>query len=172
MIRKGQEADISSVGRIYEKILEQEAAGLCTTGWIPGVYPVEATARAAQERGDLFVWDEEGRILAGAMINQIQVDCYAEGNWSWEAPEDQVMVLHTLVVDPDGGHRGIGRSFVAFYEDYAREHGCTVLRMDTNARNRRARDLYKSLGYREADIVPCVFNGIPDVLLVLLEKKL
>ena len=26
--------------------------------------------------------------------------------------------------------------------------------------------------YREADIVPCVFNGIPDVSLVLLEKNL
>jgi len=32
--------------------------------------------------------------------------------------------------------------------------------------------LYKRLGYREAGIVPCVFNGIPDVMLVCLEKKL
>ncbi|CCX75214.1 acetyltransferase GNAT family [Dorea sp. CAG:105] len=32
--------------------------------------------------------------------------------------------------------------------------------------------MYKRFGYREADIVPCEFNGIPGVQLVLLEKRL
>ena len=54
----------------------------------------------------------------------------------------------------------------------ARENGCTVLRMDTNAKNAAARRLYQKLGYAEPDIVPCTFNGIPNVRLVLLEKKL
>ena len=60
----------------------------------------------------------------------------------------------------------------AYYENYAREHGCSCLRMDTNERNCSARALYKKLGYREASVVPCEFNGIPDVQLVCLEKKL
>ncbi len=75
-------------------------------------------------------------------------------------------------VEPEAGSHGIGPAFVRFYEDYARQSGCTVLRMDTNARNLRARQMYARLGYREADIVPCEFNGIPGVQLVLLEKKL
>ena len=33
-------------------------------------------------------------------------------------------------------------------------------------------ELYKKLGYKEVSIVPCVFNGIPDVNLVCLEKHL
>ena len=44
--------------------------------------------------------------------------------------------------------------------------------MDTNARNVRARAMYAKLGYVEADIVPCVFNGIEGVQLVCLEKTL
>lgn len=44
--------------------------------------------------------------------------------------------------------------------------------MDTNARNTAARALYKKLGYQEIGIVPTVFNGIPDVQLVLIEKTL
>ena len=63
-------------------------------------------------------------------------------------------------------------SNMQFYEDTARERGCAVLRMDTNAKNAAARRLYAHLGYREADIVPCAFNSIPNVRLVLLEKKL
>lgn len=50
--------------------------------------------------------------------------------------------------------------------------GCPYLRMDTNARNKTARKLYAGLGYWEAGIMPCVFNGIPGVQLVCLEKKL
>ena len=47
-----------------------------------------------------------------------------------------------------------------------------LFRSDTNERNIAARHLYASLGYREADIVPCDFNRIPKIHLVLLEKKL
>ena len=36
--------------------------------------------------------------------------------------------------------------------------------MDTNEKNAAARRLYARLGYREAGIVPCVFNGIKGVV--------
>ena len=44
--------------------------------------------------------------------------------------------------------------------------------MDTNERNLAARRLYARLGYREAGVVGCTFNGIPGVRLVCLEKTL
>ena len=61
---------------------------------------------------------------------------------------------------------------VKFYENYALENGCSELRIDTNERNRAARKVYNKLGYKEVDIVPTVFNGMPDVNLVLLDKYL
>lgn len=82
------------------------------------------------------------------------------------------MVLHTLVVDLDAGRGGIGSGFVKFTENYAGKCGCSVLRIDTNEKNGAARRMYGKLGYIESDIVPCVFNGINGVNLVLLEKKL
>lgn len=82
------------------------------------------------------------------------------------------MVLHTLVISPCRAGKGYGKAFVAFYENYARENGCHYLRIDTNARNSNARAMYTRLGYTEIGIVPTVFNGIPDMQLVLLEKKL
>ena len=63
--------------------------------------------------------------------------------------------------------KGCGRAFVAFYEDYAKQHGCIALRMDINT---RARNLYQRLGYEEIGIVESNFNGIPNVRLVCLEK--
>ena len=171
VIRKAQEKDIPEVARIYDEIHEAEAAGETVTGWIRGVYPVERTARAALERGDLFVLEAEG-IVGAAVINQLQVDVYEGAAWQHPAPEDRVMVLHTLVIAPKKKGRGYGRAFVSFYEDYALSRGCPYLRMDTNARNLNARAVYRKLGYREVDVVPCVFNGIEGVELVLLEKKM
>ena len=99
-------------------------------------------------------------------------DSYAEGAWEFSARDEEVCVLHTLVVSPSTSGKGYGKKFVKFYEDYALSHGCPELRMDTNARNAAARGLYKKLGYKEIGIVPTEFNGIPDVQLVLLEKHL
>ena len=82
------------------------------------------------------------------------------------------MVLHTLVVSPRAAGNGRGRAFVRYYEEYARAQGCRYLRMDTNAKNSRARAMYQKLGYSEIGVIPTVFNGIAGVSLVLLEKAL
>ena len=109
---------------------------------------------------------------AAGIINKTQVDVYEGAPWTYAAEPDEVCVLHTLTVEPSCAGGGIGTKFVAFYEEYAAAHGCTVLRIDTNAKNAAARRLYARLGYREAGIVPCVFNGLAGVNLVLLEKKI
>ena len=172
MIRRAAEGDIPAVAVIYDKLHTEEEAGRATIGWIRGVYPTEDTARQAIGRDDLFVLEEDGRIQGAAIINQTQVDAYRGGSWRYKAVDSEIMVLHTLVIDPDAAGRGYGRQFVAFYEDFARKNRCKVLRMDTNSRNTRARAMYGKLGYREAGIAPCTFNGIEGVELVLLEKIL
>ena len=91
-------------------------------------------------------------------------------SWSRRIGEDDALVLHTLVIDPSSSGNGYGTRFVRFYEELAASYGIHDLRMDTNERNQRARRLYARLGYREAGIIPTVFNGIEGVGLVLLEK--
>ena len=172
VIREAQEADLPQAAAIYDRILDRQERGLTYVGWLQGVYPTLSTARAAFQANEFFVLEEGGIVVASARINREQVDVYAQVPWVYPASADQVMVMHTLTVDPDRGRRGYGRVFVAFYEDYARKSGCTCLRIDTNEKNENARRLYAKLGYREAGVVPCVFNGIPGVNLVCLEKKL
>ena len=172
MVRKATHTDISAVTEIYNRIHDQEEQGLTTIGWIREIYPTEATAQAAYEKGEMYVMEEDGNIVAAAKINREQDPSYALANWAHPAKEQEIMVLHTLVVAPERSGKGYGTKFVAFYEQYALENGCPYLRMDTNERNKAARALYNKLGYTEVGIVPCQFNGIPSVNLVCLEKKL
>ena len=173
IVRKATLKDLPGIVRIYDEIHDREEAGEVTIGWLRGVYPTEQTAADSIGRGDMFVQeDETGAIVGTGIINQAQVDVYADGNWEHPAADDEVMVLHTLIVSVRPEHRGSGNSFLEFYENYAREHGSMFLRLDTNAKNTNARDFYRKHGYHEIGIVPTVFNGIPGVDLVLLEKKL
>ena len=172
MIRKATLDDLDAISAIYDAIHDREEAGLAVIGWNRAIYPTRASGEAAILAGEMYVLEEEGRVLAAAKINQKQEESYAEGTWTHDASDSEVLVLHTLVVHPEAVGRGIGTRFVAFYEECAARMACPYLRMDTNARNAAARALYKKLGYIEVSIVPCVFNGIAGVNLVLLEKTL
>lgn len=171
LIRKATHTDISAIEQIYSDIHTCEENGETAIGWIRDVYPTRATAQAALLRDDLFVGEADGEIVGAAVINQVQVEEYVYGSWHYKAADEEVAVLHTLVISPKASGKGYGREFVSFYEEYALENNCPYLRIDTNERNVRARAMYKKLGYTEVGVVPCDFNGIKGVNMVLLEKK-
>ena len=172
IIRPAAAHDLARIEEIYDTIHTAEEAGKVSIGWVRGVYPTRATAQAGLDAGDLFVLADGGTVYAAGRINREQVPVYAEVPWAHDAAPEQVLVLHTLVVDPTIAGHGYGTQFVRFYARRARALGCTVLRIDTNAKNTAARRLYARLGFREAAIVPCTFNGIAGVELVCLEKRL
>lgn len=171
-IRKAVRADIDAISEIYEHIHDEEESGRMTIGWRRGIYPVRATAEAAVSLGDMFVLEDGGKVLAAGRINLQQVPEYADIDWLYKAADDEVWVLHTLVVEPSANGRGYARAFLEFYENYALERGCHVLRIDTNERNAAARAMYAKHGWRESGTVPCTFNGLPGVHMVCLEKKI
>lgn len=173
MIRKAEKCDIPQIAEIYNKLHTMEEEGKTSIGWVRNIYPTEETAAEAIKSGDMYVLEKENKICAAARINKIQVPEYANASWKYkDVSDDDIMVLHTLVVDPSCSGKGYGTSFVKFYENYATGNNCHHLRMDTNFINMAARKLYAKLGYWEADVVPCMFNGISNVRLVCLEKKI
>ena len=172
IIRKAVHADLDAVENIYNELHQAEEDDQISVGWKRDIYPIRSTAEEALKRDDLFVLEYNGIVSGAGMINKIQVDVYHEAPWEYSVKDDQICVLHTLVISPKVSGKGLGTSFVRFYEEYAKEHGCSELRLDTNERNKTARAMYAKLGYKEISIVPTTFNGIHDVNLVLLEKKI
>lgn len=170
--RKATMGDLDAIAGIYSRTHDAEEAGLTTIGWKRAIYPTRETALASLERDDMYVCEVDGKMVATGIINQIQVDVYADVEWSREAADEEVLVLHTLAVDPAARYDGVGKGFVQFYEDMGREMNCIDLRMDTNATNKIARNFYRELGFTEVGIVPTVFNGLPGINLVMLEKVL
>lgn len=172
IIRKATQKDSVVVQKIYDNIHTEEENGRATIGWIRGIYPDARTIKDALERQDLFVAESDGKIIGTVIFNQLQVDSYKDAPWQYDAPASEIMVMHTLVIDPSEKGRGLGKEVAKFYEQYALDNGCHYLRIDTNEKNSTARSFYKKLGYKEIGIKGCTFNGIKGVNLVLLEKKI
>ena len=62
-IRRAAKEDISAITAIYDAVLQKEEQGQYTIGWIRGIYPTEDTAKTAVECGDMFVMEEDGKLL-------------------------------------------------------------------------------------------------------------
>ncbi len=170
--RKAEEEDLEAVAALYEASLDEEEAERTTTGWKRGIYPTAATAEEAIQKGTLYLAEAEGRLVGAAKIDREQPEAYQHIQWTMQPEVDKIAILHTLAIHPLEKGKGYGSDFVAFYEDLAREMGCSHLRLDTNERNAPARALYQKLGYTEAGITPCIFNGIEGVNLVCFEKEM
>ena len=149
IIRKATKQDIPFISQIFSDIHTSEEKGHTSIGWVRDIYPTSQTAEMALKRQDLFVEEDEGKIVGTAIINQLQVDSYKGASWRYDVPDNEIMVLHTLAISPKESRKGYGKKFVSYYEEYARSCGCNYLRMDTNEKNATARAMYQKLGYEE-----------------------
>lgn len=171
-IRKATEADLPYIDIIYGDVHTAQEKGKLITGWDRDIYPIRSTAEESIARDDLFVQEDNGKIVGTGIINHVQADMYKGAEWKYDESDDEIMVIHTLVISPKVARKGYGKEFLDFYQKYAREKGCKALRLDTNERNLNARAFYEKLGYEQVGIVGCDFHGLQNIRLVLFEKKL
>lgn len=172
-IEKASEKDIDAVAEIYNLIHQLEEDGKLSIGWDRNIYPIKETAQVAYEDDSLFVMRIKEKVIASAIINQLQPAGYDEVDWNFPADDDKVGVLHTLVVHPAYTNMGLGKKFVAYFEDHCRSLGYEVARLDTQSKNLGPFKLYPKLGYSLAAIKKVPFQNLPaKVELAMYEKRL
>ena len=172
MIRHATAADLDAVCAIYKEIFDKERSGECYTQWIEGVYPTPETAARGVAAGTMFVLEEGGEVLASMILNSHQAAEYYEIPWLYGASDEDVLVIHTLVVSPRAAGRGVGTRMVDFATGFAMGRGCAVIRLDTNAKNTPAQRFYDRCGYRLVGNHHAIHEGVLDTELVYLERKL
>lgn len=171
-IRKAETTDLDGVVRVYDAVHDdQEVHGNCTN-WQRGVYPTRSTAEKSLAEGTLYVLLTDGILTGTAIFNHEQLPEYRQVQWQYPGQGDQIMVIHTLCIDPGASGRGYAATMVSYAEELARRQGCTAMRLDTYEGNFPARALYTKLGYRLAGAAEFFFQGFIHEVLVLFEKAL
>jgi GNAT superfamily N-acetyltransferase len=172
MIRPAVSDDIEKIAQTYDELLQWEQENGSTTNWVSGLYPTRKVPEDKIPVGEMFVLEENGDICASMVLNHDQLPEYADIEWLYPAENNECLVIHTLCIPPSKAHRGYGKKMVQFAFDYAKTHGCKVIRIDTYENNEPAKSLYQKLGFRIAGYGECLFQGLIPEKLAYLEYLL
>lgn len=147
MIRIATLEDILEIEKIYNEILDYEEQTVSYTNWQKGLYPTVDYAQCAIDNNTMFVGEDEKGIYGCVVLNSIQPKEYENISWITKAEPEEIMVIHTLCIRPSASGKGKARSMVEFSENYAKEKGYKVIRLDTYEGNIPAASLYPKIGY-------------------------
>lgn len=142
MIRRATSADIAAVIALVNAAYGGYPALIGDT---PG--PLRDDYRQHVAENDVFLLETEGR-LAGLLV----LVC-----------EREVLLLDNVAVHPEWQGRGYGNLLIRFAEDYARETGCTAIRLYTHARMSENIARYLWLGFIETH--RAIDAGLPRVFM-------
>ena len=129
------------------------------------IYPNEEILKEDIHNGEMKLLTKEGRIIACVVINEEQDEQYY--NAPWKYTEGEIAVIHRLCVHPKEQGCGIGKRIVQLTEEYMKERGYSIIRLDVFSENPYANRLYQSMGFRSVGNV-----HFRKGLFYLYEKKL
>ena len=147
MIRIATFDDIELIEDIYNEHFKYEIEHGAFTVFKKGVYPTRKVAEEAVKEGTLYVY-EENNIEGSIILDKVSPIEYTEIDWKQPFTNNEVMVIHLLIVRPSMAGKWIATSLVKYAMELARNNSCKVLRLDTGSQNIPAVSLYKKLGFQ------------------------
>ena len=157
-IEKGTINDIDELEVLYDDLNDYLEAGLNYPGWIKGIYPVRETAVAGINAENLFVQRVDGVIAGSVILNHEPEKAYDEVVWGIKDDYKDIIVIHTLVVNPKFMQRQVACELMQFAHEYAVEQKIKSIRLDVSVHNIPAIALYEKLGYKYIGTVDLGLN--------------
>ena len=148
MIRKATFDDIGLIEDTYNEHFKYEIEHGAFTVFKKGIYPTRKDAEKAVNIGTLYVYEENNNIAGSIIVDKIPPKEYTEIVWKHNFRNDEVMVIHLLMVRPSMAGKGIATSLVKYAMELAGNNSCKALRLDTGSQNIPAVSLYKKLGFQ------------------------
>ena len=173
MIRKATFDDVELIEDTYNEHFKHEEEQGAFTIFKKGIYPTRKDAEKAVNLGALYVYEEDNNIAGSVIVDRISPVEYTEIVWGQAFADDEVMVIHLLMVRPGMAGKGIATSLVRFALKLAENNSCKALRLDTGSQNIPAISLYKKLGFQIVATAPMkVGNAIEHREHLFLQKVL
>lgn len=148
MIRQATFNDIKLIEDTYNEHFKHEIEHGAFTIFKKGIYPTKKDIEKAVNVGTLYVYEENNRIAGSIIVDKIQPIEYTKIVWGQTFTNDEVMVIHLLIVRPSKAGKGIATALVRYAMELAENNWCKALRLDTGSQNIPAVSLYKKLGFQ------------------------
>jgi len=138
-------------------------------GWKRGVYPNREFVATAIEKEEMFIYENNGRVIAAAVVNYSVCPEYDSVDWRVKGPADKISTIHALAVDPRCWGQGISNTFLLDILDFCKERGDVANHLDVIDTNEPALDLYLCTGYSDVAEMGMYYEVVGNRMFRLLE---
>lgn len=152
---QAEDNDLYEVGMIYQRIHDDLSQTINYPRWPRGIYPTEESAQEAIDKKELYILKDDQKIIGSVILNHDQDLGYEDVEWQVLAKDNEVMVIHTLAIDPLYKGKGYAGLMIHKIKQLAFVKQCLALRLDLTQGNLPARNLYQKHGF--------YFTGIADL---------
>ena len=161
-VRKLSFDDKDDLYALFTELIDSLDQGLNYAGWKKGVYPTLDHADKGLAEDNIYgcFTKEDGR-LVGCM--RLCFDMEEHFNTcGWELlPQEEVLMLRTVISSPSYRGSGVGKSMVAFAIDFARKHKkCRAIRFNTSGQNVPANYIYTRMGFKRYYSILQPYRGL------------
>ncbi|SDM87545.1 GNAT family N-acetyltransferase [Sediminibacillus halophilus] len=142
MIRKAEKKDLERIMEIVKASVEvMNRQG--NYQW-DHTYPLPSHYQGDIVAGDLYVAEQDGRIVGAACLSEKEHDEYPSVDWRSPA---KALTVKRVAVDPQYRGLGIATGLYQHAEKVAKQKGLDYIKTDTFSKNASARHLFEANGY-------------------------
>lgn len=150
-IKIATKEDYPAVRDFYYSIIDAIADSPFGPGWERDIYPTQEFLIHSIGQGELYIGRLEGRIAACMVVNHEYNEGYRSVNWSVDAADSQLLVIHILGVHPDFRGKSFAKEMAQNVIALARKSGIKAIRLDVLSGNLPAERAYTKLGFQYVD---------------------
>ncbi|TFZ15645.1 GNAT family N-acetyltransferase [Limosilactobacillus fermentum] len=170
--RRLTKTDLPQVIAFYKDACDHQQFDQYSPDWTWGVCPSEQSLE--ESLNDLFIgaFDDDGTLLGAGILTKGEDPDYPSEAWKIPATDDQIAILHLLVVGPTARGKGVASGLLAQLKQVAKEAGAIVIHLDVIDGNPPADALYQKNGYQLAKRVVIDYEDVGRQEANLYELKL
>ncbi|MBR0462046.1 MAG: GNAT family N-acetyltransferase [Erysipelotrichaceae bacterium] len=152
----------------YNEIIDHQKYDEYSPSWTKDVYPSKEDLKKHLEDDLFYVMEEEGRYVGAGSISLHEDVNYLNGSWSLKLKEDEIAVLHLLVIHPDYRGKGLSKQLLKYIIDDTKGK-VKAIHLDVIGGNDMAARMYEKVGFKSIGLYEVYYEDTGNVMVNLME---
>ena len=147
-IRRAKNMDYPVVRDFYYDLIDAMENAKFSPGWKRDIYPTQDFLIESIRNGELYIGEKDSKILSCMVVNHSYNEGYKEIDWTVDAKDSELLVIHALGVNAEFSGQGIAKKMVQKVIEMARKDGIKAIRLDVLEGNLPAEKAYTKMGFQ------------------------
>lgn len=129
-IRVANDEDYIRIRDFYYSLIDAMEDAEYKPGWERDIYPTQEFLIKSINNKELYIAETDGCVIACMVVNHEYNDGYKAIQWTVEAEDSELLVIHALGVHPMHSGQGIAKQMVQRVIDVAVENKIKTIQYD------------------------------------------